>query len=295
MSMGLTGGGGNITPAAADAPMPDMTPGAADTNYRYLSDPFFPRVAAYVNRISYVLTQGRPTAQIGVYIPSSSFWFNDPTANADFLAVVHQLLQHQRDLDYVDEGALTTGLKLQGRELVNASGQAYRAIIVPPVTAISQAALDHLHAFAQAGGKVIFLGHAPKLVMGKNFLTASGPADISWAVLETQAAITPKVLAALPAPDVALDQEASWLMYNHRQFKDAEVYFFFNEGSSPLDLHATVAAAGGAAQVWDGHTGKIETLAGVATAKGQTTLPLKLAPYETKLIMIGQAAPVASN
>lgn len=291
MNMGLTGGG-NFTPAPADAPMPDMTPGAAETNYRYLTDPFFPRVAAYINRITYVLTQGRPAAQIGVYVPSSSFWFNDPTANADFLTVVHQLLQHQRDLDMVDEGALTTGLKRQGNALVNASGQAYHAIIVPPVTAISQAALDNLHAFAQAGGKVIFLGHAPKLVMGKNFLTATGPADISWAVFEEQAAITPKVLATLPTPDVSLDKEAAWLMYNHRQLKDADVYFFFNEGGSPLDLSATVATAdiGSAptAQAWNGNTGKIEALTGVTAANGKTVLPLKLAPYETKLIVIAR-------
>ena len=292
MSMGLTGGPGGGGPAAAPAPAasaPDMTPGATTaTGYRYINDPYFPHVAAYINRITYVLTQGRPAAQIGVYIPSSSFWFNDPTANTDFLAVVHQLMQHQRDLDFVDDGALSSGLKRQGAELINASGQAYRAIIVPPVTAISKAALDNLHAFAQAGGKVIFLGHAPKLVMDKNFLTATGPADISWAVFQAPAAVMPGLLAALPAPDVALSKETTWLKYNHRQLKDADVYFFFNEGGNPLDLTATVSAVGAAqpAQVWDGDTGKISPLPGATGTNGQATLPLKFAPYETKLIVI---------
>jgi hypothetical protein len=289
MSMGLTGNGGP-PPLAANAPAPDFTPGAAPTtgNYRYLNDPYFPGEVAYVNRITYVLTQGRPAAQIGVYIPSSSFWFNDVQANTDFLAIVHQLMQHQRDLDFVDEGALSSSLKQQGDELVNASGQAYRCIIVPPVDAISQVALDHLRAFAQAGGKVIFLGHAPKLVMGKNFLTATGPADISWAKFEEQAAVTPELLAELPEPDVALDQETTWLKYEHRQLKDADVYFFFNEGGDPLDLKATVAAnaAASQAQVWDGRTGAIAPLPGTIFASGKAVVPLKLGPWETKLVVI---------
>ena len=90
----------------------------------FYGDPGFPAVAAYVNRVCYLLGEGRPAAQIGVYIPSSSFWFNDTAANTAFLAIVHQLLQHQRDLDFVDEYALSKSLKLQGKELVNLSGQA---------------------------------------------------------------------------------------------------------------------------------------------------------------------------
>ena len=128
-------------------------------------------------------------------------------------------------------------------ELINQSGQAYRAILVPPVDAISKAALDNLRAFAKAGGKVIFFGNAPKLVMDKNFLTATGPADISWATLEPGSEITPQVLAALPAPDVATDQATTWLKYNHRRMKDADLYFFFNEGDQPLSLKTTVQTA----------------------------------------------------
>ena len=127
----------------------------------FYGDPGFPTLSAHVNRLCYLLGEGRPAAQVGVYIPSSSFWFNDRAANTAFLALVHQLLQHQRDLDFVDEYALAKTLKLQGPALVNLSGQGYRAILVPPVTAISQAALDNLQAFSKAGGKVIFFGSTP--------------------------------------------------------------------------------------------------------------------------------------
>jgi hypothetical protein len=281
----------------------------------FYGEPGFPATAAYVNRVCYLLGEGRPAAQIGVYIPSSSFWFNDAAADVAFRAMVHQLLEHQRDLDFVDEYALSKTLQLRGNELVNLSGQAYRAILIPPVDAISKAALDNLRAFAKAGGQVIFWGGAPKLVMDKNFLTATGPADISWAMLEPgteitpqvlaaapaamkanvetnwPSEITPRVLAALPAPDVATDPPAPWLKYNHRRLKDAELYFFFNEGEQPLSLKTTVANSGTArqAQQWDAVSGTIEPWAGATFANGRTTLPLELQPWGTKIVMVGSS------
>jgi hypothetical protein len=258
----------------------------------FYGEPGFPAVSAHVNRACYLLGEGRPAAQIGVYVPTTSFWFNDAAPNTAFLAIVHQLLQHQRDLDYVDEYALSKTLKLQGKELINQSGQAYRAILIPPVDAISKAALDNLRAFAKAGGKVIFFGNAPKLVMDKNFLTATGPADISWATLESKAEITDQILAALPAPDVATDQATLWLKYNHRRMKDADLYFFFNEGEQALSLKATVANSGPArqAQRWDTTTGKIEPWTGAVFASGKTTLPLELQPWATTVVVVGSSS-----
>jgi len=281
-------------PAQPDAP---LMRGAAPNGYRYINDPKFPALAAYTNRTTYVLQQGRPAAQIGVYIPSSSFWFGDTGTNKSFLAIVHSLLEHQRDLDFVDEYALSTSLKLQGAELVNGSGQGYRAIVIPPAVAISQAALDRLRAFSGAGGKVIFLGGLPRLVMDKNFLSAGPAGDLGWAVIEPAAEVTAEVLVALPEPEVALDQSAPGLKYLHRRLKDGDVYFFFNEGDSALALNAAVAAEGTPtqAQSWDANTGRIDPMGGAAFAKGRATLPLNIGSWTAKLIVISSApAGVAS-
>ena len=287
---GAPGGPGGRGPAPADQAQPAGPParGVAPAGYRYINDPKFPEVAAYTNRATYVLQQGRPAAQIGVYIPSSSFWFGDNGINKSFLAIVHSLLEHQRDLDFVDEYALSTSLKLKGGELVNLSGQGYRAIVIPPAVAISQAALDRLQAFASAGGKVIFVGGAPRLVMDKNFLTAAPAGDLGWAVMEPASEVTDKVLAALPEPDVAIDQTVPGLKYNHRRLKDGEVYFFFNEGDKAVSVNATVVTAGTAtqAQNWDAHSGKIAAVDGAAFATGKTTLPLNLESWASELVVI---------
>jgi hypothetical protein len=242
-----------------------------------------------VNRTTYLLAQGRPAAQIGVYIPSSSFWFGDTAVNRSFLAIVHALLEHQRDVDFVDDFSIAQRMELRGAELVNRSGQSYRAIIVPPAVALSKAALDRLHAFATAGGKVIFLGGLPQLVVDKNFLSATAPSRLDWAMVESTAEVTPAVLDALPSSDVSLDQPTSALKYNHRHVRDGEIYFFFNEGENAVNAKATIATGnkpGARVEQWDANSGKIEPLAGAADSGHGISVPLSLAPWATKLVMI---------
>lgn len=186
------GGGPRLAAATPNAGAPANPPGKTGPTappgtggVRYYREPGFPAVAAYVNRLGYLLGEGRPAADIGLYLPSSSFWLASPDQAREIeghlLALAHQLIEHQRDFDFVDEQALASVLRLEGDRLVNLSGQGYRAIIVPPALAMSRVALERLQAFARAGGSVIFIGARPALVAGRDFLHAKGPAEIAWA------------------------------------------------------------------------------------------------------------------
>ncbi|HVU36658.1 MAG TPA: glycosyl hydrolase [Opitutaceae bacterium] len=283
-------GGAKGQSGAAPAPRP---PGAFRTFY--YRDPGFPAVAAYVNRLSYLLGEGRPAAQIGLYMPSSSFWVTDAKRgeeiNRSLLAVAHELIATQRDFDFVDEQALSSVLKPEGDGLVNLSGQAYRAIIVPPCAAISRAALDTLRRFARAGGRVIFLGNAPDLAVGKTFRDTQGPADFSWATLhEPSAAVTPRVVAALPSPDFSLAAPAPLVSYNHRRLRDADVYFVFNSGDAPLATDVTLAGSG-KLEIWDANTGKVSSQPDAKRdAADRVSVPLNLPPWGTTLLVLNHGA-----
>src|SRR5262249_38266478 len=188
---------------------------------RYYRDPGFPAVATYVDRVSYLLGEGKSAARIGVYIPSGSFWLGNPAAareiNQSLLTLTHELIEQQRDFDFIDEQALASVLQRKGKELVKLSGQGYRAIGVPPALALSRTAVARLRSLAAGGGKVIFIGDPRALVIDKTFLHATGPADLSWATLrEKTIAISPAVLGHLPEPDFALDRTNALVSYNHR-------------------------------------------------------------------------------
>ncbi len=253
----------------------------------WLADERFFIAAMYLNRVCYVLSQGRPAAQIGLYYPTMSLWLGNEDADKNVLDVTQQLLENQRDFDFVDEQAISSVMKLEGNNFTNLSGQSYQAIIIPSITAISRASLDRLKSFAQNGGKVIFLGDAPSLVVERTFLEAKGSADISWATLESSGQLTESVLKALPEPDVTLDRNYPAIKYLHRRLSDADVYFFFNESDQKQSLTAKLRAAKGQAQNWEPTTGSIKAMAGVSAENGVVNLPLEMEAYGTRLVVIG--------
>jgi hypothetical protein len=193
------------------------------------------------------------------------------------------------DWDYFDEQSLSSVAAIADGGFKNLSGQVYRAIVVPSSTVISRIGLERFQAFVKAGGKVIFVGKTPKLVVEKTFMSAAKDAvpDLSFATLiEPAGDITERVVAALPKPDVVLDSAWQRLTYTHRSWRDAEMYFFFNEGNQEQSRTATIAGRG-QAQVWDLATGEIHPVSGVTAKNDSVRFSLALGPYEAKMIVVG--------
>ena len=78
------------------------------------------------------------------------------------------------------------------RRVQNLSGQVYKAIVFPSMTVITRTGLERLQAFVKAGGKAIFVGKTPGLVVDKTFLNTKDVPDLSFATLiEPSGDITP--------------------------------------------------------------------------------------------------------
>ncbi|MBN2215700.1 MAG: hypothetical protein JW723_15835 [Bacteroidales bacterium] len=250
----------------------------------------FSSIARYVHRASFLLSQGRPAAKIAVYHPTYSMWFGKKESNDHVLDLMQQLLENQRDFDFIDENALSYILKLENGSLVNLSGQTYNAVLIPSACAISGKALDQLQSFANSGGQVIFLGSKPSMIVEETFLNASRPPDMSWAITESSGGLTSHVLGALPKPDVRLDKPCPSVKYIHRHLRDAELYFFFNESSEDQSFQAILEGSGNAWE-WNAMTGEIEAIASISPDNGLVRLDLELKPYGTKFIVIGTTPP----
>jgi hypothetical protein len=202
-----------------------------------------------------------------------------------------QLFEHQVDWDYFDEQSLSSVATLSNGGFTNLSGQTYKAIVFPSMTVITRTGLDRLQAFAKAGGKVIFVGKTPSLILDKTFMDAKEKPDLSFATfIESSGDITPAVIAALPKSDVKLDAEFKRLTYTHRKFTDGDMYFFFNESTATESRMATIAGHG-TAQDWDLMSGEIHPMsAAIADGTDAVQVPLTLGPYEAKVIVVGPLA-----
>jgi hypothetical protein len=249
--------------------------------------PQAPMLAWYANRAGYLMAIGRPAAQVGLYHPGNSIWMGDQESDRSTTKLGWQLLEHQVDWDYFDEQSLDSVASIENGGFKNLSGQVYRAIVVPSTTVITRTGLERFRAFTQAGGKVIFVGKTPGLVVDKTFLNMKDKPDLSFATLiEESGDITPRVLAALPKPDVKLDAAFPRLTYTHKTWQDADFYFFFNESTKVESRMATIAGRG-QAQAWDLATGEIHPMSGASVEGDSVRLPLVLGPYETKVVVLG--------
>jgi hypothetical protein len=249
--------------------------------------PQAPMLAWYTNRAGYLTAIGRPAAQVGLYHPTNSMWMGDEEADPSTTKLGWQLFEHQVDWDYFDEQSLSSVATIEDGGFKDLSGQVFRAIVVPSSTVITRTGLERFKAFVKAGGKVIFVGKTPKLVVDKTFLNSKDVPDLSFATLiEPAGDITARVIAALPKPDVKLDSPWQRLTYNHRSWRDAELYYFFNESNKEESRMATIAGRG-QAQVWDLGTGEIHPVSGAAAESDSVRFALTLGPYEAKVVVVG--------
>jgi hypothetical protein len=276
----------------------------------FMEDPAYPMLLSYVQRMSYLMSMGRPAASVALYLPSSSMWMGDAAADTAFVSTERMLSERQIDFDIVNDDALAKDLIAGRGTLETASGNRYEVVLLPSVSLLSQAALDRLRVFAGGGGHVLFLGHTPSLISGRTILDAHAvtAADFSWAsVISGELPPTPTppaqppatppapqivpdaikqaISATVPSPDVALDKPDTALRTIRRRIKDADVYLFFNEGSEASTHSVALKSGEKKVEMWDPQTGKI-TAAKATSAKGAVKIQLELKPYETNVVVV---------
>ena len=276
----------------------------------YMGDPGFPDLVTYVRRMSYLMAMGRPDASVALYLPSSSMWLGDRDSDTQFVSTERLLSEHQIDFDIVSDDALARDLKTGKGSFETLSGNRYRSVILPDPLVISSQAFARLKAFAQGGGKVLFIGGTPKWIAAQTIRDAKAatPSDFSWAkIVDAQLPPTPTppqfpptaplqpqvvpdaILAALhatvPEATVRLDSADPALKVMKRRWADADVYLLFNEGQQPSEHTVTLSSDGKTVESWDAQTAAIEPI-NVTRQAGGLSVRFKLDPYATRVLVV---------
>ncbi|PYQ00608.1 MAG: glycoside hydrolase [Acidobacteria bacterium] len=193
--------------------------------------PVMPDVAAYLQRVSFILRQGEPVADVALYAPTEDAWstFKPGTPRHVNLFqkiveaigpnLVPAILDAGHGFDLIDDGTLE-----------EAKRRRYVAIVLPAVRRMPEATRRWLADYARDGGTVV----------NEDELRAR--------------------LAAAAPPDVTLAPAAFGVGFVHRRLPDADVYFMANTANVPVAVRARFRAATPHAEQWDAMTGRIETL-----------------------------------
>ncbi|MDR0641276.1 MAG: hypothetical protein LBG07_02320 [Treponema sp.] len=140
----------------------------------------YPYVEDHFARTALVMTRGRALVRVGVLHPIESYWLHwGPRESSqgvreqmdrNFQDLCGWLLRGCIDFDYICESTLPDLYRGQnaaeGRETprFRVGEMGYELIIVPGLETIRGTTLERLEAFAEAGGRIIFLGPAPRYV-----------------------------------------------------------------------------------------------------------------------------------
>lgn len=249
-----------------------------------------PDISRYLQRVSYVLRQGRPANDVAILLPTNEAWaatkpgratVSDEMQHYVTPALTAQLLNAGYGFDYIDAASLD---KLQDR---------YRVLLLPKMTRIEPSAYKKVDQFVRRGGAVLAVDKPPSL--GAGYRNSAARTQQVQALTQkifrtsSRARVVPESelggeLRKVLDPDFQLDREQSALGFIHRRLDQGDIYFVANTTNKAVSSRARFRdGVGKPAQLWNPVTGEVRALSG-------NTFDLSLAPYESVLVVFGATA-----
>ncbi len=260
--------------------------------------PVMPDLTRYLQRLSFLLRQGRPVNDVALYLPNSDAWAHLSPGRVDLLReladrlgpnVVARILEAGYNLDFFDDGTVEQAL------------QAHKIVVLPGVQTMPPATLRRLEEFARSGGGVVATRRLPQSAPG--FLASKAEHDEIWelsrklfqgADARGRFVMDEKdlsgELAALLRPDVSLSPPVPEMGFVHRRTASAEIYFLANTENVRRRTHAAFRVSGLGAEWWDPMTGRAAPAEIAGRSPGSTTLALDLEPYASRVLVFSREA-----
>lgn len=243
-----------------------------------------PDLALYLQRVSWLMRQGKPVADVALYLPVADirarFTAGSGRVSIDRQslevmghAIIPALLSAGYNFDLVDDGLLDEAL----------TRGAYKAVLLPNAERMPLSSLKRLEKFTAAGGKVIAIGKQPSMTPGwvdheKLSPEVAAAGQVLPLVADEPAAV--RELGAAFAPDMKWSPASSAIGYAHRAVDGADVYFIANTANTSYRGRLKFRAGARKAELWDALTGRRSALMG----------DVELPPYGSAVIVVSDLA-----
>jgi hypothetical protein len=273
----------------------------------------------YVNRLSFLMSQGRHVCDVAVLYPVTSLQANMSAqggnskaelTESEYYQLTEKLFYGQIDFDIIDDESVLRADCSKGR--LGVSGESYRILIVPPMTCIRRDTLAKIAQFHKGGGIVIGLSMLPtdsveagaedgqvKQMVEAIFGPDPGPAGFGGrGGAAGKAFFLPDGFFQadrLIQENLPLDMvtPVSSLLANHRRVGNQDFYLIYNSSNQAVDGEVKLKTAGQPV-LWDAETGKTEPLLSRRQEGDYTAVRLQLGPYEARLLSFSKEADLPS-
>jgi hypothetical protein len=253
--------------------------------------PVMPDVTRYLQRVSWLLRQGKPINDVAILLPEddaqAAFTLGHVSVTEEMRKRISPeltaaILDAGYNIDYIDAATID---KLRTVP--------YPILILPPTDRISLVTYKQIEKYAVTSGKLIAIGKLPSLAPGLMEQSASdGVAAISAKLFQSKnhsgiqldsVSDLSKTLHGLLSPDLDATGNVAGLGFIHRKLVGSDIYFVANTSNQTLDGSIRFRAHRQAVQSWSPDSGNIL----------QTTLQsdpkrvsLTLAPYESRVFVV---------
>ena len=209
---------------------PYSPPGAGEPGWRFYAAAVFndhnpwwlviPDITRYLQRVSFILRQGKPANDVALYLPTDDAWssfmagkdsVNEAISSLLPADLIPRILDAGYNFDFIDDRA------------IDQLGIPYPVLVLPPLKRMPPATSRKLDEFKRNGGVVV------------------------------QAAEIAQLPTRYP-PDFAAGNPA--IGFIHRKLEDTDIYFVANTGNQPVHANARVRVKGRHGQWWDPFTGR---------------------------------------
>jgi hypothetical protein len=184
-----------------------------------------PDITAYLQRVSFLLRQGKPANDVAVYLPTDDAWAQFTVGHVSVSGlmdsllgpnVIPQILDAGYNFDFIDDGA------------IERVGVPYPVLVIPGAQRIPDATSRKLEEYVKNGG-IVITTRREEQSLGR----------------ELNARLTPDVKTA---PEIG---------FIHRKLEFAEVYFLVNTSNHPVHSEAVFRVKGLEAAWWDPFAGEV--------------------------------------
>lgn len=270
-----------------------------------------PDISLYLQRVSYMMRQGKPANDVALYLPNSDAWAHFTPGHVHMIDaerellgndIIPRILEAGYDLDFFDDDSLKQVGRVEKGALVLGQNK-YRVVVLPNVERIPLDTLRKFDEFVRGGGILIATRRLPQIAPGlrateadkaqvreisrRLFEGASAPARF---VADENRELASTLVQWL-RPDMALTPSVPEIGFIHRTTADAEIYFVVNTSNLPQRTDATFRVEGLQPEWWNPLTGEVSTALIQARPRGGTTISLNLEPYGSRLLIFSKRAP----
>ena len=252
--------------------------------------PVMPDLTKYLQRVSWLLRQGKPANDIAILLPEDDAQaaftpghvsVTDEMKTRITPELMSAILDAGYNIDYIDAATIE-----------RLGSIPYPVLVIPPTDRIPLATYRKIAAYASSG-KLIAVGRVPSLAPGLMEQSDSEEiASISQSLFRrlgvngiflNSVEQLPAALHAVLRPDLAATGETAGIGFIHRKLAESDIYFVANTGNAPIEGNIQLRAHRSYFEAWDPDSGSVGSSGKHAD---MDRIPLSLAPYQSLVFVL---------